>query len=202
MPSKSHPTRSLLHTFALEVLVRPAELSAGDFEVQSATKVSLARIATVLDTPTPGKFARQNSQALSSPKGLEAKKGKGVEGIMRIMLACADPGLLVTHLVVISKEVVEQRRMVDGQEAWVDQLKVFTAPGVKDYKVGENGVLLAVKKARTRRTKAKKPINGGEEEAPNEAAQDTQHPAPATRRWTDIIDDDDGELPDLSDWGV
>lgn len=71
------------------------------------------------------------------------------------------------------------------------------------------GVLLGVitKKFRTRRTKAKKPAIGREDE-PLEAHSSTRTtlaaPAAPRRWWTDIIDedDDDGELPNLSDWGV
>ncbi|KAG8999902.1 hypothetical protein FRB94_005792 [Tulasnella sp. JGI-2019a] len=207
LPSKSHPTRNLLLTSALELNVAPVATRGSDsgssssyanFEVISARTIPLKHIKLALDHATPGKFDGQNAKALLSPAGLEARKGKGVAGIMRVMMNCNDPGLIATHLTVISKEVVERRRMMENQERWEDQLKAFTAPGVRNYEIGEDGLLVAVKKLRTRRPKSKRRMPRDHSEGPQNVSPTAS--SPSMPRWIDLVEADDGELPDLSSW--
>lgn len=203
LPSKGRPAQNLIGKFAFHMLVRPIPSGEGNFEVTAMKDpVPLDRMRAALDNWTPGKFAGQNARALESPKGLEAKKGEGVAGIMQLWLSCDDPSFHISHQIVISEEYVEQRRKMESRKNWLDQLKAFTVPGVRDYLVGEDGLLLAVKKLRTRRPKAKKTSNKEAQDESPIAVSCTTQAKPAARKWTDIIDDDDDELPDLSEWGV
>ncbi|KAG9004329.1 hypothetical protein FRB94_006788 [Tulasnella sp. JGI-2019a] len=201
LPSKEFPTRNRLATHALEVVLIPAsETSSKEFYVTSASVVPLDQLKWQIENARPGGPENTVAKAIKSPRGLEAAKGKGVTGVMWFAMFYEDPSLLGTYVIVISKEVLERRPMMESLgDRWLDQLKAFTAPGVQGYKVGDDGTLLAVKKHRTRRAKAKRtgdPASAESITSPTTSILST----PLTPRWMDLIDEDDVELPDLKEW--
>ncbi|KAG9032678.1 hypothetical protein FRB95_001106 [Tulasnella sp. JGI-2019a] len=197
LPSKEFPTQNRLAAHALQVvLISASETSSKEFRVTSASVVPLDQLKRQIENARPDGPEDTVVEAIKSPRGLEAAKGKGVAGVMWFVMFCEDPPLLGTYVIVISKEVLERRLMMESLGyRWLDQLKAFTAPGVQGYKVGGDGTLLDVT---TRRAKAKR--TGDLAPAESIASPTTLISSTLlTPRWMGLIDEDDRELPNLKD---
>ncbi|KAG8987069.1 hypothetical protein FRB93_004961 [Tulasnella sp. JGI-2019a] len=217
LPSKADPTRNLLQSHALEVIVNPAtqtqpqssSVSLSDFVIRTASTMPLGLLKKNFDDVSIGQFERQLNVALASPAAVWARIGKGLAGVMWIVTRCEKPRMFGTRLIIITQEALGQRPATEFKKSWMDDLKTFTAPGVRGYKLGNDGFIRGVRMHRTRRTKAKL-ANNCDAERKDESSTLTILSPTATSssstilspRWTDMVDDDDGELPDLSNWAA
>lgn len=168
LPSKDYPTRNRLRSDALAVTVnRASPESISDFTVEGAVHLPLPALKQVSDMISPGEFDRLEESLLASPFAAEAKRGAGVAGVMWIWITCTVPRMTTTLRLVIGNDVVERRLAQEHNERWLDMLKALTAPGVRPYEVPydkNNGILLGVKKSRTRRSAGKAKGGDGQKE--------------------------------------
>ncbi|KAG8869468.1 hypothetical protein FRB98_002533 [Tulasnella sp. 332] len=157
LPSKDQPTRNRLDSHVLWVIVKPIiplPSPSSDFEVILAGPRPIDRFKSMLDENRPGTFDYLRDFTLASPHAVEAGGGKpdGVAGVMWFAIECKEMKATTTVQLVIGRDMLEHRRETRVYlDRWLEELKAFTAPGVRTYGLGD--YTLAVKKPNTRRQK-------------------------------------------------
>ncbi|KAG8985264.1 hypothetical protein FRB93_005914 [Tulasnella sp. JGI-2019a] len=152
------PTRDFLQmeghrlkTHYFNVFVEETHKGSGEFRVLSGQAAPIGHLKAMMDV-MPGGFASREEIFMESTTASEARKGKGLAGVMWLMIMCGQVGTTIQYAIAL--EVIEQRRGQDRALNWEETLKAMTAPGgKKKYLVEENGLgLVAITDFRTRKS--------------------------------------------------
>lgn len=214
LPSAERPYHDLLLTHALELRVSPTDPATNLWEVKDARLNPLPAVKIMTEEMNPGDFDWRRKVTLATPllKGQPPGEEEIVAGVMWIVLTYHKLGMICAYpMRVIQTDVYEKRRKASNAR-WLDDLKAASLlprteleEPAKPDEAGDGGSEAPTKKRRTRRPKAKAPPKTDDgQESVTSATSSVSSPLPPpttlSLNWADLVEDDDGELPDLSDW--